>query len=436
MTLSSNYVPPWGCPERLAQTQTQDFYCAQYKYLAEWLFLQTVQPITTSRSVIASTMPTYARNFNSSVATTKSGIVLFMNWLHFVAFEELNPPLALETIHAKLIPSEYYNFLVHDLKFAPASTRNHIEHVQQLLNYTLTNVELNNQERQLCNLAKAQYKNLASLAKGEEATKRDETMNIEYVQQQGWYLALEELKMASNKCCEVIQYYMTCTEGKEQDELYTYLLQIVYNSYGRRWIAIQKAIMYLLSDMLLGQRTQNMCNINKSTLFKKDGQYVFCKLAIEKNQHNNTGQKRMTRVMKTHYLSEEFTAVLDWWSDIVTCLSHEEKNDFWFFNFNLQPLNDKNYVVWFKEITFELFNKAIQPKKFRKNVITQAVAAAETPEEIKMLAELSSHSVATQQEYYVFRQPRAESSKVHNVLARTGTSVAALKKIAKQNIEE
>jgi len=68
-------------------------------------------------------------------------------------------------------------------------------------------------------------------------------------------------------------------------EFHKYITSTIWNKRGKRWVSIQKAIMYLLFDLCGSQCTQNLVSITIDTLFKSEQQYVFTKFPIEKYQN-------------------------------------------------------------------------------------------------------------------------------------------------------
>jgi len=399
-----------------------DHWCSLYPILAKWIATQQQDPMKVDRAQ-EQEKQAYNRNFNTSMHTVKSGLVLFYNYLHYVQY---NTPtvLSIKQQHSMVIANSYNNFLKHQLHFAPSSVRNHLEHVNQLLTFQLKYVSA--QEHNFCQEAKDQYLLLASVAKQDETIKREEFLDIENVQKLGLFVAKEQLQQAAESCSKVIAYYMNQTKKLNKEELRSYLMEKVWKVKGKRWVAIQKAVLYMFIDLTVGQRTQNLVNVTTTTLCKVNAQYVFSKIKVEKNQRLAVG---VSQVMKKHYLAPDFTDVLDWWATLRDVVTNGE-HDHWFMNFDGTALkNSDKYVSLFKEICLDLFNTPLVPKMFRKNVVHHALEAATTSEEVKLVAELASHSAEVAVKYYAFRKPKEKSQKIDIVMNKVSHATSALQQM-------
>jgi len=395
-----------------------------YPYLVQWEQRQLQLPSVTARSKVA--IATYNQNYNSTITAVKSGIVLFFNFVHKLHYLEdaIGPDdyaFELCKIHEPDVQLAFFNFMRNELHYAPSTVRNHIEYVLQLVEYQLKYVA-KAQEKTWCQQAIDSFHKFASIAKQEETAKRHEFLNIENIQKLGLFLTLEQLQAAAKYACNTLQYYMKATIGLKDKELYKYVTSTIWNKRGKRWVSIQKAVMYLLFDLCGGQRTQNLVSITTDTLVKSEQQYVFTKLPIEKNQ-NRIAEGLVMRSMKQHYLPESFTPIMDFWARVRKVLVHKKEHKHWFLTFNYLALkNSDKFVLLFKEITFELFGKAFVPKMFRKNMIHHALENASNDEEVQLVAELASHNATTAKEYYQFKTPRKDSSKVHVVLNKVSSA--------------
>ena len=127
-------------------------------------------------------------------------------------------------------------------------------------------------------------------------------------------------------------------------------------------------------------------------------------------------------MQKTLVLSKNFSAALDFWNTIrvVVLKAKNIRYDFWFMNLNGSNLvNADNWVLWIKEICFELVGTPLDQQFVRKNLVHHAMENTENDNEKKEVATTASHSVEVALQYYVFIDNKKNSTIRNQVINRS-----------------